>query len=564
MPLSLRPYQLEVVNDTISQLRKTSEPVIVVASVSSGKTFMVSGLMEIMERNGRSSLCLSMTAELIDQNSECYADFVGKCSVFCASLGKKNYKLASVFATPQTVWSAIKKGHDIGKRFFDLLVVDECHSINSDDDKSTYMMIIAHYMAINPNMRIVGLTGTPFRGKGFSIVGDDKFFKHQTADISLKWLTDNKFVVPLVYTPIEAEHYDFSNVKMQSNGKFNAKDLAVASEGKGRLTSEIIAEVVKNSQTEGGVIIFASTVAHCKEIMESLPHGISAMVTGETSEKDRLKAIKQIKSGEIKYIVNVSVLLTGFSAPYISHVVWMRPTESVVLWVQGNGRAVRMADNKTHALVSDYAGNLDRLGDVDDPMIIDAVKASYGDAEKEVPCPECDELNTIHARRCVGYSGGHRCEFYFSFSECESCGTKNDATSRNCRCCGIELIDPNEKLSRTRSMRITSVPVRVPVINTQYTRHKKTGKVDSLRVDYMVKLPNEKSEIISEWFSPDGSGYGKVLYEKEFVSKHAPELSGATLDDVLSSKQLIKSPEAMLIHRKVNDKYLSIVLKEFA
>lgn len=561
--LELRPYQQKAVNDTMLQLKKSADPCLIDASVSAGKTFICAGLMQAMEDSRRNSLCLSMTSELIDQNSECYGDYVAKCSVFCAGLGKKNWRLPSVFATPQTLWAAIKKGHKIGKKKFSLIVIDECHNVNARDEKTTYMKIISHYKEINKNLRVVGMTGTPFRGKGDSILGDDKFFIHKTADISLRWLTENKFVVPIKYGKHEAKEYDFSDCNLQSNGKFRASDLEKASEGKGRLTSEIVDEVVSNSVSRGGVIIFGSTIAHCEEILASLPKGISAIITGKTPDKERASIVRKVKSGEIKYIVNLSVLTTGFNAPVIDHVVFMRPTESAVLWVQAAGRGVRQLDGKDYCLVSDYANNLDRLGDVDNPIITDMVKARDGELEKEVPCPECGELNTVMARRCTGVVGSIRCGFFFTFNECPICQTQNDSTAKNCRCCNHELIDPNAKLTRKAAFRVGVEPVRVPLISVEYTRHKKKGKIDTLRVDYMYERPDGNCDVMSEWFSPDGTGYSHHLFKREFISKHAPDLEGNSLEMILASKHMIKSPKSLLINKQVGSKYMSIVLKEF-
>lgn len=572
MTLQLRQYQQDAVNQTIHQLNINNEPCLIDASVSSGKTFLVAGLFEAMLNLGRNSMCLTATSELVDQNAQCYSEFVAKPSVFCASLNKKNYKLPAVFGSPQSVWVAIQKGHPIGKKFIHLLAIDECDNINFKDDKTTYMKIINHYLAINPQMRIVGLTGTPFRGKGVSIVGDDQLFKHVTAKIQMPWLVANGFVVPITYSTTEAEAYDFSNCKLQNNGKYKASEIAEAAEGKGRLTSTIIDEVVRNSQKQGGVIIFGATIAHCIEIMESLPPGISAMLTGKTPAKERASIIKRIKSGALKYIVNVSVLTVGFSAPIISHVVWLRKTESMRLYVQGNGRGVRMEDGKTHCLVSDYAGNLDYLGDVDDPTIVKALQDKLPeDAEYQVPCPCCDTLNTIFARRCIGFKYNQevqavkRCDYFFSFKECIKCGCENDATARECRKCGAEQIDPNKKLIIDKAVRITHKPIDVPVISTSYSRHKgKGGKIDTLKIDYLLDLPSRKNPIISEWISPEApyGTYPHRIYINQFCSLHQcdPDLN---LDDILANVQTLRNPTSILINKGKGEKYLNIVMKKF-
>ncbi len=219
--------------------------------------------------------------------------------------------------------------------------------------------------------------------------------------------------------------------------------------------------------------------------------------------------------------------------------------------------------DKEHALVSDYAGNLERLGDADEPLIVDMVRESTKEAEYEVPCPDCGELNTIHSRRCIGVQDGVRCGFFFSFKECPECNEMNDTTARNCRSCEHELIDPNEKLTRKVAFRVGVEPVRVPLINTEYTRHRKAGKIDTLRVDYMFERPDGNCDILSEWFSPDGEGYARHLFKREFVGKHAPELDGYSLEMVLASKHKIRSPKSLLINKKVGSSYFSIVLKEF-
>jgi DNA repair protein RadD len=132
---------------------------------------------------------------------------------------------------------------------------------------------------------------------------------------------------------------------------------------------------------------------------------------------------------------------------------WLRPTESLVLYTQGIGRVLRLHPNKDKAIILDYAGNLQRHGDIDDPIINEALQPTE---EKEhdyiIPCLECAScgvvtLNPLSARRCVGIRDGRRCDHYFEWKDCKHCGEKNDKTARACRSCGHELINPNAKLS---------------------------------------------------------------------------------------------------------------------
>jgi hypothetical protein len=125
----------------------------------------------------------------------------------------------------------------------------------------------------------------------------------------------------------------------------------------------------------------------------------------------------------------------------------VRPTESLVLLVQMIGRGMRLFPGKKDCLILDAAQNLERHADWDDPIILDAIKRNHEDDDFCVPCGTCQTLNTIHARRCIGASDTGRCEYYFTFVDCPLCATKNDITARHCRECGLELIDPNDKLS---------------------------------------------------------------------------------------------------------------------
>ena len=121
----------------------------------------------------------------------------------------------------------------------------------------------------------------------------------------------------------------------------------------------------------------------------------------------------------------MNVLTTGFNAPIIDHVVFLRPTSSPVLWVQAIGRGVRLLDGKTDCLISDYAGNLDRLGEMEDPLIADLKRQQIKEMPLIFECPICNEMNPSSVRRCNGIINGSRCDYLFQFKDCWSCQAKN-------------------------------------------------------------------------------------------------------------------------------------------
>ncbi len=235
-------------------------------------------------------------------------------------------------------------------------------------------------------------------------------------------------------------------------GKFNAGDLDEAIHKKPRLTAKIMAEVTEIIKNRSGAFIFASSVKHCEECAEALPPEQTAVITGNTPDSVREHYITQARAGIIKYLVNVNVLCTGVDVPNFDTVVFVRPTESLVLYMQCLGRGLRLSEGKTDCLILDYAGNLDRHGDIDNPIINKALtQNSEGNPDYCIECFHCNSMNTVMARRCIGVKDEKRCDHWFEFKECPCCGTKNDIVSRQCRECHIELIDPNRNLKENAS-----------------------------------------------------------------------------------------------------------------
>lgn len=453
---SLRPYQQEVLDQLRVRLKETEHPLLVNASVGAGKSLIIAELLMLIERAGWRALCLTMNSTLIKQNADTYISQGGHAGIFCAALGMKNSTEPIIFASPLSVKGSIKNSGKLSKVPFNLIVVDECHNINFNDRSTTYMRIFNHYsyqsQLLGHKLRFVGLTGTPYRGKGYTIVGDDLFFKEEVCAITAEWLIENSYLTPPIWGVHDKNlQYDFHKLKVNSLGKFNPNELEKAIHKSPRLTAQIMTEVKEIVKNRTGAFIFASSVKHCQECAEWLPPDETAIITGDTPDKLREHYIAQARAGLIKYLVNVNVLCTGVDVPTFDTVVFVRPTESLVLYMQCLGRGLRLADGKTECLILDYAGNLDRHGDIDNPVINKALKPKDNDPDYCIQCFNCNTLNTMMARRCIGSKDNKRCDHWFEWKDCIYCGTKNDIVSRQCRSCHGELLDPNRKLKEKAS-----------------------------------------------------------------------------------------------------------------
>lgn len=491
----LRPYQQDAFTAAMKWVRKSTDPCLIEAATGSGKSHVIAAIANELHTisNGKRVLCLAPSAELVKQNREKYLATGNPASIFSASAGAKCLQHPIVFGTPGTVKNKISRFSSQ----FCAVIIDEAHGITP-----TIRSIIESIQDKNPKLRVIGLSATPYRlGSGYIYAMDEKgkpvgedqsrdpYFTARVFNIQARELIDQGFLTPPHVGSINSDHYDTASLELNKRGQFDSADIDNAFHGHGRKTSKIIADIVNQSRDRQGVMIFAATIQHAEECMASLPRGLSAMVTGSTTKKEREQILEQFKSKKIKYLVNVSVLTTGFDAPHVGVVAILRATESAGLLQQIIGRGLRLDDNKVDCLILDYAENIDRHcpdGDVFAPNISVAYKASEA-AKMIAQCPDCNTDNEFSARpnddgfsidengyftdlegqrvetefgdmpahfgrRCAALHRSnadgkyYQCHYRWTFKNCPHCDAENDIAARYCKECRGEIVDPNEKL----------------------------------------------------------------------------------------------------------------------
>ena len=477
MVYTLRPYQKQAVVSVIQHFRKTRSPAVAVLPTGSGKSLVISELARIAR--GR-VLVLAHVKELVEQNHEKYESYGLKASVFSAGLGRKESSEQVVFGSIQSVCKNLNNFIDDR---FTLLVIDECHRVSLQSD-SSYHKVISHLQSLNPDLKILGLTATPYRlGMGWlyqyhktnnqphSIRTEDtRFFKDCIFELPLSYMIDNKFLTPARLFDAPVECYDFSALATDRFGQYRENDLNRLLQGEGRATAQIINQVIKEAAQRQGVMIFASTVDHAKEIFSYLPEEQTGLIIGETQIKERNSIIEQFKAKQLKYLVNVSVLTTGFDAPHVDLIAILRPTESVSLYQQIVGRGLRLAPDKEECLIMEFAGNHYNLFSSE----VGSPKPESQAVPVNVACPACDFDNTFwglvdndgdliehYGRRCKGindeYGTNEQCTFRFRFKECDKCNAENDIAARKCHDCGKTLVDPDKKLRDALNLKASMV-----------------------------------------------------------------------------------------------------------
>jgi len=476
MSYTLRPYQQQAVAATIKHFRQTDDSAVIVLPTGSGKSLVISELARLARHK---ILVLAHVKELVEQNHQKYQSYGLDASIFSAGLAQKNNQHQVTFGSVQSVAPNLKSFD----QHYSLVIIDECHRVGLVDDtkarQNQYQQIISHLKQHNPKLKVLGLTATPYRMgsgwiyqhhyHGFSRSDELTPFVDCIFEMPLSLMIKQGFLTPPKLIDATIAQYDFSSLNAASNGEYNSTEVNSLLTKYPRVTQAIIEQVVNLGQQRQGIMIFAATTKHAREIIGYLTDAAQdcAMILGDTPNSERDQIIEQFKQQQIKYLVNVAVLTTGFDAPHVDFIALLRPTQSVSLFQQIVGRGLRLSPNKPDCLVIDYAGS---GFDLHRPEVGSA-KPSSDSVPVSVICPLCQFGNTFwgkvdeqgviiehYGRRCWGldhdqHGQRQRCDYRFRFKECGNCGQENDIAARNCLHCQHAIIDPDQLLKKALQLK---------------------------------------------------------------------------------------------------------------
>lgn len=369
--------------------REIHPPIVVNASVSSGKSIMIcetakaviDAAMSKARRQSVLVLVVQRQGELAEQNSDAAWSINLDNSRFSASLGQKSTSFKVVYATEGTLARALEtyrftpytpeellmtpeQRSRLRKFHPDLMLWDEGHQVPYDKPDSQAVKIIQHFYDCKPHMRFAAFTGSPFRDI-LPIIGDTpehlwRSFACMEPDdidyppdgignglISTEFMIEQGWVVPPVFgwPDDEAKEYDFSH--LSPNGwEYDEAELDAAVSDHATLLA-ICTDLIEKAAARKGVLIFAATQRHARQTAAAMKAlGIPAeqigVITDKTKAKDRRRILDGAKCGDIKYTINVAVLTTGVNCPWWDTLVFMRPIGSLVLLIQAIGRVLRL------------------------------------------------------------------------------------------------------------------------------------------------------------------------------------------------------------------------------
>ncbi len=288
----------------------------------------------------RRFLCLTHVKELIDQNAQKLRQVWPNAplGIYSAGLGRRDLD-SITFAGIQSVR---KKAHQIGH--VDLVIVDECHLI-SHKAEGGYRNLINDLQEINPSIRVIGLTATPYRmGHGY-ITDGNALFDGMVEPVTIAELVADGYLAPL-RSKVTGSNLDVTGVHKRG-GEYIEKELQAAVDT-ADMNKSIVQEVISLAGDRKAWLFFCSGVEHAYHVRDELrERGIVAeTVTGNTTLSERDAILGAYKRGEIKAITNANVLTTGFDYPDIDLIAMLAP-HNVARLVRPDGRS-RHETEKPH------------------------------------------------------------------------------------------------------------------------------------------------------------------------------------------------------------------------
>jgi DNA repair protein RadD len=523
--VKLRWYQEEALAATWSALRERDDNPCVVLPTGAGKSPLMAAMCrDAVQVWGGRVVILAHVKELLQQTADklatiCHEVGVG---VYSAGLGRKE----TIFpVTVAGIQSAYRNACDFGS--VDLVLVDEAHLIPPDGE-GMYRTFLETAKIVNPAVRVIGLTATPYRMTTGNICEPENILNHVCYEVGVAELIAQGFLCRLVSRVAVAEA-DLSGVHVRS-GEFIPGELEAAMDGP-ELLAATAREIAEKTADRRSVLVFCCGVQHATDIAALLPG--CEVVTGDTPSEERADILGRFRAGSLRYLANVNVLTTGFDAPNIDCIVMLRPTLSPGLYYQMAGRGFRLCEGKASCLVLDFAGNCMRHGPVDTLVGIDKKKRDGKGESPSRMCPECRAA--IHA----------------AYRICPECGAE------------LPVEDKAKHTHKAGEAPILSGEItdaRHDVHETNCCVHRRKGWQDgyplTLRMQYRIGWHQWQSE----WICIEHTGYARQKAEEWWAlrsnvpcPKNAHDAADLVLDGALADTK------AITVRMVAGEKYGKIV-----
>ncbi len=355
------PYQQEILDQLEAERTiRGSFRNLVVAATGTGKTVIAAlDYRAFRKRDSRAPsrlLFIAHREEILRQSLACFRGVLKDPNF--GELYAGGYQPASIdylFTSVQTFHSQ-ELSSRTSSDFYDYIIVDEFHHAAAP----TYQKILSGYQ---PRI-LLGLTATPERMDGKSIL--EYFDNRVAAEIRLPEAIDRKLLCPFQYFGV-SDTVDLADLKW-TRGGYDRTELSRVYTLSGHVANRRAEWIVQSLDKyvtdlhDVRGLGFCVSVEHAHFMTEVFcRNGIPSLcLTGDSPEEERRSAKQQLISGEVRMIFVVDIYNEGVDIPEINTVLFLRPTESLTIFLQQLGRGLRLAENKECLTVLDFVGQANR------------------------------------------------------------------------------------------------------------------------------------------------------------------------------------------------------------
>ena len=344
---TLRPYQTAMVEATRAAYAAGHRRVLLTAPTGAGKTVTFAYVVHGARERGNRVCVLVHREELLDQVSDTLRAFNVPHAVIAAGrpLTNEPVQVASVFTLSRRLRSAACPR-------FDLLVIDEAHHTVA----GSWARVTEHYA----NARVLGVTATPVRLDGRGLA---RHYDSLVSGPDIGQLVGLGYLSPAVHYHPPGQ-VDAAGLRTRC-GDFDRSALA---ERASAITGDVVAHYTRHA-TGLQAVAFCVTLAHAAVVRDQFrAAGIDAeVIDGGMTRQERRALVDRFRRREVRVLASCDLISEGFDCPSIEAAILLRPTQSLAVYLQQIGRALRPSPGKTHAVILDHAGNVMRHGPHDTP-----------------------------------------------------------------------------------------------------------------------------------------------------------------------------------------------------
>lgn len=415
-------YQQKLVNQTRDALAQGNKGVLIVSPPGSGKSVVISEIARLTVRKGGRVLFFVHRQELVKQIKDSFKKQgvdLNHCTIM--TVGKVANRL-KILPKPN------------------LIIVDESQHSRA----KTYLKIFDYYSDV-PRL---GFTGSPWRlsGKGFKDI-----YSAMVEGPTTKWLIEHHKLAPFTVYGYQLGNKDL--LKKSSTGDYTSKSMDDFTHS--IIHGDIVKSWLKFAKDRKTIIYCHSTSFSKIVAQEFRDAGINAVhADAKTSSKKREQIMDSFKQGKIKVLCNVDLVSEGFNVPDCSCVVLLRPTESLVVYLQQSMRAMRYQEGK-HAIIIDQVGNFERFG-----------------------LPDADRKWTLEDREKHPHREGQTVDGP-AIKTCPECFGVIEASDVNCPLCGHDFSAEIRELKQKKEQELRKI--KAQQIHIDYISTKKPDELTSFK-----------------------------------------------------------------------------------